>query len=185
MTFNVVCETDASAGRAMATRRGVGRVRHLDARLWLQQLCAESVFQVRARPGEHNEADLETKICRFQMIDLAFERKNPFDRQWVGAHGWWRRLSQRLPCTCQEREEHVRDKRAGSGSVGMVIVILMVLSDGPLANPNGEMTVVGRRRPTRMLRNYNKWKISSIFMRRCSNPDSSWNPTANNAEMWI
>ena len=37
MTFNVVCETDASAGRAMATRRGVGRVRHLDARLlWLQ-----------------------------------------------------------------------------------------------------------------------------------------------------
>ena len=37
MTFNVVCETDASAGRAMATRRGVGRVRHLDARLLLEQ----------------------------------------------------------------------------------------------------------------------------------------------------
>ena len=31
LTFFVVCETDASAGRAMATRRGVGRVRHLDA----------------------------------------------------------------------------------------------------------------------------------------------------------
>ena len=47
LTFNVVCETDASAGRAMATRRGVGRVRHLDARLlWLQQLCAEGVVQV-------------------------------------------------------------------------------------------------------------------------------------------
>ena len=28
MTFDVVCETDASAGRAVATRRGVG---HLDA----------------------------------------------------------------------------------------------------------------------------------------------------------
>ena len=27
MTFNVVCETDASAGRAMGTRRGVGRPR--------------------------------------------------------------------------------------------------------------------------------------------------------------
>ena len=55
LTFNVVCETDA-----MATRRGVGRVRHMDARLlWLQQLwCAEGVVQVRARPGEHNEADL-------------------------------------------------------------------------------------------------------------------------------
>ena len=46
MTFNVVCETDASAGRAMATRRGVGRVRHLDVRLlWLQQLCAEGVVE--------------------------------------------------------------------------------------------------------------------------------------------
>ena len=33
MTFNVVCETDASGGLAMATRSGVGRVRHLDARL--------------------------------------------------------------------------------------------------------------------------------------------------------
>ena len=33
LTLNVVCETDVSAGRAMATGRGVGRVRHLDARL--------------------------------------------------------------------------------------------------------------------------------------------------------
>ena len=32
----VICETDSSAGRAMATRRGVGRVRHLGALLlWL------------------------------------------------------------------------------------------------------------------------------------------------------
>ena len=66
LTFKAVCETDASAGRAMATRRGVGRVRHLDARLlWLQQLCAEGVVIVRARPGGHNEADLGTK-----MVDL-------------------------------------------------------------------------------------------------------------------
>ena len=43
MTFQVVCETDASTGRAMAARRGVGHVRHLDARLlWLQQLRAET-----------------------------------------------------------------------------------------------------------------------------------------------
>ena len=63
LTFNVVCETDPSAGRAMATRRGVGRVRHLDARLlWLHQLCAGGVVQVQAKPGEHNEADLGTKM---------------------------------------------------------------------------------------------------------------------------
>ena len=63
LTFNVVCETDASAARAMATRRGVGRVPHLDSRLlWLQQLCAEVVVQVRARPGEHNEAEMGSKM---------------------------------------------------------------------------------------------------------------------------
>ena len=38
--------------------------------------------------------------------------------------------------------------------VGMDIVILMVLSDGPFANPIGQMTEVDKRRPTRMLRNY-------------------------------
>ena len=63
LTSKVVCETETSAGRAMATRRVVGRVRHLDA--WLQQLCAEGVVKVRARPGKHNEADLGTK-----MVDL-------------------------------------------------------------------------------------------------------------------
>ena len=65
-TFKVVCETDPSVGRAKATRRGVGRVRHLDARLlWLLQLCAEGVVEVRVKPGEHDEADLETN-----MVDL-------------------------------------------------------------------------------------------------------------------
>ena len=96
LTFDVVCETDASAGRAMATRCGVGRVRRLDARLlWLQQLCAEGVVQVRARPGEHNEADLGTKMVDLRRMTSLF-KEHPFDRQWVGAHGWWRRLSPRL-----------------------------------------------------------------------------------------
>ena len=46
-TLKVVCETDASVRQVMATRCGVGRVRHLDARLlWLQQLCAEGVVEM-------------------------------------------------------------------------------------------------------------------------------------------
>ena len=36
--------------------------------------------------------------------------------------------------------------------VGIVIVILTELSGGPFANLIGQMTVVDRRRPTRMLR---------------------------------
>ena len=65
MTFNVVCEMDVTVGRATAARRGVGRVRHLDARLlWLQRLWAEGVphWCLRSsRPGEHHKADLELK----------------------------------------------------------------------------------------------------------------------------
>ena len=39
-TLRMKGKTDVTAGRAMAARRGVGRVRHLNARLsWLQQLC--------------------------------------------------------------------------------------------------------------------------------------------------
>ena len=37
-------------------------------------------MEIRARLGEHNEADLGTK-------------EHPFGHRWVGAHGWWRRHS--------------------------------------------------------------------------------------------
>ena len=113
-TFNVVCETVASAGRAMTTRRCVGRVRHLDARLlWLQQLCAEGVVQVRAKAGEHNEAN---KNGRFVANDLAFERNTPSTANGLklmdggGDSHRGCRSSKRLPCTNLEREEHVRDE---------------------------------------------------------------------------
>ena len=65
MTLRVKGKTDVTAGRAMAARRGVGRVHHLDARFsWLQQLWAEGVVHWCLRssqPGEPNEADLESK----------------------------------------------------------------------------------------------------------------------------
>ena len=48
MMFNVVCETDTSAGRAMAKRRGVGPVRHLDTRLF--NSCAQKAWS-KFEPG--------------------------------------------------------------------------------------------------------------------------------------
>ena len=111
LTFKVVCETDPSAGRAMTTRRGVGHMRHLVARLlWLQQLCAEGVVQVRARPGEFNEA-------RFEANDLAFDRNTPSTANGLelmdggGDTPRGCRGSNGLPCTNLEREEFVRDDR--------------------------------------------------------------------------
>ena len=142
MTFNVVCETDASAGRAMATRRGVGRVRHLDARLlWLQQLCAEGVVKVRARPGEHNLADLGTK-----MVDLKRETsllKGTHLRPPMGWSSWI--VAAALPSIAEAAKDrrvltwNVRNMCETSGwfwiCVGMVIVILPVLSGGQFGNP--------------------------------------------------
>ena len=97
MTFNVVCETDASA-RAIATRRGVGRVRHLDARLlWLQQLCAEGVVHWCLRSSQAWRAQ-QTWEQRWSISGewRRFWKEHAFDRQWVGAHEWCRRLSPRL-----------------------------------------------------------------------------------------
>ena len=63
MTLKMKGNTDVTAERATAARRGVGRVHHLDARLsWLQQLWAEGVMESQFRPGEHNEAELESKM---------------------------------------------------------------------------------------------------------------------------
>ena len=63
MTLRMKGITDVTAGRVMAARRGVGRVHHLDARVsWLQRLWAEGVMESRFRPGEHNKAELESKM---------------------------------------------------------------------------------------------------------------------------
>ena len=65
MTLKMKGKTDLTAGRATAARRGVGRLHHFYARLsGLQRLWAEGVVHWCLRwsqPGEHNEADLESK----------------------------------------------------------------------------------------------------------------------------
>ena len=190
MTFNVVCETDASAGRALATRRGAGRARHLNARLlWLQQLCAEGVVQVRARLGEHNEADLGTEMVDLRrMTSLS---KGTLLRPPMGWSSWM--VAATFSAVAEAAKDcrvliwNVRNMCETGGwfwiCVGMVIVILTVLSGGPFANPISEDC--SRRRPTRILRGDVQWKMSSSIMRRCPDPDSEWNLIANDAELRI
>ena len=142
MTFDVVCETDASAGRAVATRRGVG---HLDARLlWLQQLCAEGVVEVRARPGEHNEADLGAKMVDLRRV-TSLLKGTPF-RPPMGWSSWM--VATTLPAVAEAAKDcrvstwNVRNTCETSGwfwiCVGMVIAVLTVLSDGPFAIPSSD-----------------------------------------------
>jgi hypothetical protein len=53
---------DASAAQAMANRRGIGRVRHLDVRyMWLQHLVKAGAITVRKVPGRGNPSDVLTK----------------------------------------------------------------------------------------------------------------------------
>ena len=159
-------------------------VRHLDARLlWLQQLSADGVVEVRARPGEHNEADLGTKMVHLRRMTLAFERNTHSaanglelmdgdDDSPRGCRG-----SNRLLCIDLEREEHVRGRVAGSGSVWeWSIVILTVLSSGPIANPisddcrrqkETDETAAWRRPMKNELRHHEKVFRSGLCVEPC------------------
>ena len=53
---------DASAAKGIASRRGVGKVRHLHVgTLWLQQAVHERRLRLQKQPGQDNVADLGTK----------------------------------------------------------------------------------------------------------------------------
>ena len=53
---------DAAASTAMATRRGVGRVRHLHTQvLWVQEAVARRELTIVKEPGLENPADMGTK----------------------------------------------------------------------------------------------------------------------------
>ena len=134
-------KTDATAGRATAARRGVGRVHHLDARLsWLHRLWAEGLVHWCLRsswPEEHNEADLESK-----MIDSTLLLKGTPLRPPMSSSSWsLRMVAASFPEVEAARDCHVsiwnvRNVCETNGwfwiCVGMVIAILTVLSGAPL-----------------------------------------------------
>ena len=54
--------TDSSAAKSYASRRGAGRIRHIEVRqLWLQQAVADGRFRLIKVLGLHNPADVLTK----------------------------------------------------------------------------------------------------------------------------
>ncbi len=70
---------DAGAARSMATRQGIGRVRHLQVRrLWLQALVKAGAVRIEVVNGKFNPADILTKILsyleateRLQLVGLS------------------------------------------------------------------------------------------------------------------
>ena len=62
--------TDASAALAIASRRGLGKVRHIEvAQLWLQQYVSDKRIEITKIPGEENLPDALTKHVPREKID--------------------------------------------------------------------------------------------------------------------
>ena len=57
--------TDATGVKGIATRRGLGKLRHVDVHLlWLRQFVARGAFRINKVDGKVNPADLMTKhLC--------------------------------------------------------------------------------------------------------------------------
>ena len=69
-TVKIHVHTDASSAKSIATRRGLGKVRHLAVHLlWLQEKTAAGEVAVLKVRGEDNPADVLTKyLAQANMI---------------------------------------------------------------------------------------------------------------------
>ena len=66
---------DSSAAKAMASRSGVGRVRHMEVRfLWLQDVVMRKRLELKKICGKKNPADVLTKPLPHSVVrELGFE----------------------------------------------------------------------------------------------------------------
>ena len=63
MGGELVLGTDSSVAKSFVSRRGLGKMRHLEVRdLWLQEEVLKGCVKVEKIPGESNPADLMTKF---------------------------------------------------------------------------------------------------------------------------
>ena len=63
--------TDSSAAKSFVSRRGLGKMRHLEIRdLWLQKEVNEGKVEVSKLRGDSNPADLMTKVLGVREIEV-------------------------------------------------------------------------------------------------------------------
>ena len=62
--------TDSSSAKSIASRRGVGKVRHIDVReLWVQERTQKGDIEIVKVRGEDNLADILTKHVPRELLD--------------------------------------------------------------------------------------------------------------------
>ena len=87
LSMKLRVNTDSSAAKSIASRRGCGKVRHLEVReLWLQDRVAKGELQVKKVRGEDNLADILTKHVGREILDkhmtsAGYERRT--GRHWL------------------------------------------------------------------------------------------------------
>jgi hypothetical protein len=65
----IVLGTDSSAAKSFVSRRGLGRMRHIEIRdLWIQKEVADGKIEVKKVRGDQNPADLMTKILTVKEV---------------------------------------------------------------------------------------------------------------------
>ena len=75
LKVNIVLATDSSAAKSLGSRRGTGRIRHLETRwLWLQLEVAKGNIKLEKVPGDVNPADVLTKYKSGNDIERLLTR---------------------------------------------------------------------------------------------------------------
>ena len=68
-TMSLEVNTDSSAAKGVAQRRGVGRIRHLHTPLlWVQHRLQQKQFKLFKIDGERNRSDIGTKYLSAQKM---------------------------------------------------------------------------------------------------------------------
>ena len=72
---------DSSAAIGIASRTGLGKLRHLEVRLlWLQELVRDKRLTLEKVDGKLNVADALTKFCKREVLDMMFPKCHYIDR---------------------------------------------------------------------------------------------------------
>ena len=78
-TVRICVMTDSSAAKGMASRKGLGKVRHVEvSQLWVQQKVGSGEIELKKVEGASNLADALTKHVEFEGIQ----------KHLVGTHQW-------------------------------------------------------------------------------------------------
>ena len=104
----IAVATDSSAAKSFASRRGSGRIRHIETKwLWLQQVVRDGKVRLRKIPGTKNPADICTKYknisdikSQLAAVNVIVEEKGArrcLPTEGSGGRSFWARLQDGEP----------------------------------------------------------------------------------------